>query len=139
MKRPAGFALVLFALGCGGTGPRMVPVEGTVAFADGSSVEALKGYTVEFERAESIGGKSVSAVGTLAADGSFRLTTTRPNDGAYEGTYRVVVGPPATTGDGPPPSRHLPAKYAGFDTSGLTATISAGSPKVTLTLERLKR
>ncbi|MFO0808960.1 MAG: hypothetical protein U0746_10080 [Gemmataceae bacterium] len=138
MKRLTRLALLL-VLGCGGTGPRMVPVEGAVAFTDGSSVEVLKGYNVEFERVDRIDGKLVSSVGTLAADGSFRLTTTKPGDGAFEGNYRVVIGPPATTGDGPPPSKHLPPKYGAFDTSGLTTTIAPGSPRVMLMLERMKR
>src|SRR5262245_8182002 len=131
VTRAAAAALLTLGLGCSG-GPAIYPVEGTVVFADGSPARELKGYTVEFERAERGAGKLVSAVGTVGPDGTFRLTTLKDGDGAYVGRHRVVVSPPATSGDGPAPSRIIPDRYGTFDASGLAAEVEPKANRVTL-------
>jgi hypothetical protein len=75
-------ALVLLAVGCGGPG-KPVKVEGIVTL-DG---KPLPGATVTF--APVGGGRSAS--GRTDADGSFRLTTFRTDDGALPGEYKVMV------------------------------------------------
>jgi hypothetical protein len=75
-------ALLLAAAGCGGQG-RPVKVEGVVTL-DG---QPLSGATVTFAPAE--GGRPAS--GRTDADGSFRLTTFRSDDGALPGEYKVII------------------------------------------------
>ena len=78
------------------------------------------------------------AGGSTDAQGKFIVTTLKPGDGLYPGTYKVTVvkyeeyGPeaPPTKGDdgevipgGRAVKNVLPGKYAKAETSGLTATI----------------
>ena len=71
-------------LGCGSSGPEMVPIRGTVKF-DGTP---LTGGTVEYIPTEPQGRK---AIGRIADDGTFELTTFKDGDGAIVGSYKVVV------------------------------------------------
>lgn len=71
-------------LGCGGSS-KTYRVEGIVTL-DG---KPLEGVTVKFLPDEGSSGQT--AVGTTGSDGSFRLQTNAPGDGAMAGTYRVVV------------------------------------------------
>ena len=75
-------AVLLLAAGCGG-GQRPVKVEGVVTL-DGKPLPAA---TVTFVPPE--GGRPAS--GRSDADGSFRLTTFRSDDGAMPGDYKVIV------------------------------------------------
>jgi hypothetical protein len=77
-----GAVLVVAAFGCGRNGP--VRVEGKVLL-DG---QPLKGAMVSF-LPEDPGGRA--AHGMTVADGSFKLTTTQPDDGAWPGNYKVTV------------------------------------------------
>jgi hypothetical protein len=74
---------LLAGLGCGGK-DQLVRLEGIVTL-DGEPVE---GAIVSFLPDEA-GGRFAS--GTTAKDGSFRLTTNKPDDGALPGDYRVTV------------------------------------------------
>ena len=54
--------------------------------------------------------QTFSAVGAIDAEGRFRLTSERPNDGVPPGHHRVLVAPSALhgrnvlhQGEGPPP------------------------------------
>jgi hypothetical protein len=69
--------------GCWGRGP--YPVRGIVTL-DGKPVA---GATVVFVPDGDTEGRP--ATGYTAADGTFRLTTFRTDDGALSGSYRVVV------------------------------------------------
>jgi hypothetical protein len=42
------------------------------------------------------------AYGSTDATGTFRLTTTKPDDGALPGKYKVVIQPPAPPGGSTP-------------------------------------
>src|SRR5262245_4436516 len=75
-------ALALAGGGCGGSGT--VKVRGTVTL-DG---KPLSGAMVTFVPAEE---KGRAASGATQADGSFRLTTFKPDDGALPGDYKVMV------------------------------------------------
>jgi hypothetical protein len=68
--------------GCGDKGP--VPVQGVVALDD----RPLAGATVTFVP-ESADAREAHAFST--ADGSFKMTTYTPHDGAMPGEYKVVV------------------------------------------------
>ncbi len=85
---------VCLVLGCGGSGA--VKVRGTVTL-DGKPVD---GAGVTFIPTGE-GGRQAS--GTTGADGSFQLTTYKPNDGALPGEYKVIVqySDPLTESDVP--------------------------------------
>jgi hypothetical protein len=115
---------------CGGS---TAPVNGRVKFKDASDVAVLAGYEVAFEPGE---GKT-SAVGHIGPDGTFKLSTFGADDGAVPGRYRVAITPPTSADpDKPPQKPQLPAKYASFDTSGLTVEVKPGRNDVELELDR---
>jgi len=116
--------IALAVLGCG---DRKVKVSGVVTL-DGQPVE---GAMVTFIPVDA--GKSQNATGTADKDGVFQLTTTKPNDGASPGEYKVTVVyvegavPPPNAGgmkqafEGfekaqkqkrPPPKFMIPPKYS---------------------------
>jgi hypothetical protein len=82
--------------------------------------------------------KGRPAYATVAADGSFLLSTYQANDGAVAGDYQVTVvwqpGRSISTGQRDP--NLLPAKYASAEKSGLTATIRPGENKLLLELHK---
>src|SRR5215467_7696305 len=88
MKRSVRVPIVLFGAllvglsACSG-GPRTFPVKGTVMY-NGKPVP--KG-TVLFTPVTS----GPTATGELNQDGTYRLTTYKPGDGACIGEYRVVI------------------------------------------------
>jgi hypothetical protein len=132
-------ALLLTALlaGCGGG---TYPVEGQLVWKDGSPAKELEGSFVLFELPE----KQTSAKGTIQADGSFRLTTNKPNDGALPGEHTVLVveigrkplGGPDATALAP---GAMDARFSDPRTSGLKATVNPGTNKITLTVEHPTR
>jgi hypothetical protein len=108
--------VVSVALGCAGN-DKPVPVAGVLTL-DGQPV---KGATVTF-LPEASGGRP--AHGLTLADGSFQLSTFRPNDGALPGNYKVTAQynePPEISGSfknqqeameavskAPPPKKKVP-------------------------------
>jgi hypothetical protein len=76
-------ALSVGLAGCGGQG-KPVKVEGVVTL-DG---KPFPGATVTFLPAA---GNGRSASGLSEKDGSFRLTTFKPDDGALPGEYKITV------------------------------------------------
>lgn len=74
--------LVTFVLGCGGKGPRPVPVSGTVT-VDGRPL-AGGAITVAPANGRAAGGR-------IGPDGRFTLSTWRLGDGVAAGTHRVEV------------------------------------------------
>lgn len=89
LARPGRFfriacAAAALAAGAGCGRPRPVPVKGTVTL-DG---KPLSGATVAFSPLDPAGH---AATGATADDGSFRLTTYEPGDGALPGEYKVIV------------------------------------------------
>jgi hypothetical protein len=120
-------ALALLALlGCGRSGPEMARVTGKVTY-QGKPVP--KG-TIAFIAVDS---HARNATGAIAPDGTYRLQTEEPNDGAQLGEYRVTVSarddvvldyiPPVPV----KPKMLAPAKYENPETSGLKATVVRGS------------
>lgn len=77
-------ALVITGVGCG-SGQSLTKVRGTVTL-DGKPIE---GATVGFFPTQGSSGKY--AFGRTGADGSFQLTTTKPDDGAFPGDYVITV------------------------------------------------
>lgn len=132
------FSFVLLATGCGPKGPAMIPVTGTVKL-DGAPVA---GAGVTFMPVS--GGRP--ATGETDANGNFKLTTEKANDGALEGDYLVavsgvrtvgvVVNPDGTSGDTTNMRTEwfVPQKYAKPATSNLQQTVSKGMGSVDLNL-----
>jgi hypothetical protein len=130
--------LLVAAFGCGGNKP--IPVNGVVKL-DGKPVE---GAAVTFIPET---GKTPNASGMSDKDGTFRLTTLKPNDGAYPGSYKVIVtyqepyeaATPAggmqsafkgfektqKTGAKKPPKYVIPAKYGDPAKTDLKYTVPA--------------
>src|SRR5689334_4598200 len=83
------FSLVLLvgaaSLGCSGSG--VYPVEGQVTWKDGRPAGDIAGSLIFFESAE----KKTTSRGSIQADGSFKLTTNKENDGAPAGEHTVLL------------------------------------------------
>ena len=124
-------SLCLAVAGCGGTG--VVPVTGRVTLVGGEPVQAA---TVVFENRE----KRLSGSGRTDADGRFRLTTFKVDDGAPPGMYRVSVVPPsAADSSQPQPPRVFAEKYLSPDTSGLSCAVEPGMKECGFELEPAAR
>jgi hypothetical protein len=78
--------------------------------------------------------------GSVAADGTFELTTYDGKDGAPPGNYSVTVEwrVPVDRGEGPLPGpNQLPQQYASPGTSDLRATVSEGTNELSpITIRR---
>ena len=100
-RRMSALLVAALAAGCGGdSGP--VPVRGVVKL-DGQPVA---GAAVTFV-AQTPGGRD--AYGSTNENGEFRLTTTKPDDGALPGKYKVVIQPPGEEGGSTPFDEGKPA------------------------------
>jgi hypothetical protein len=127
-------ALILVFAGCGNGG--VYPVQGQIVWKDGSPANELAGTLVFFEQPE----KQLSARGQVAADGSFRLTTNKENDGAAAGEHIVLLveigrkqlGGPDLTLLAP---GKIDSRYSTHSTSDLKATVKPGTNRITLTVE----
>lgn len=131
--------------GSAGSGLKTYPVTGVVT----EKGQPIAGATVTFHPA----GEGRGASGTTDANGTYRLSTAKPADGAMAGEYKVTVvkfdsaaasggseeyvPPKETGGSQPPPAPKnlLPAKYAEANASGLTATVKEGDNKIDFSLE----
>jgi hypothetical protein len=112
--------LPLAVTGCGGGGPQLGRVEGTVTL-DGSPLE---GALVEFQPNE----QGVPSYGRTDASGRYRLQFGVDRPGAMLGTHtvRITTGGMESTGEGQPvavPER-VPARYNTH--SDLTREVTAG-------------
>ncbi|MCS7305241.1 MAG: hypothetical protein NZ602_09075 [Thermoguttaceae bacterium] len=123
--------------GCGG--PTLCQVQGKIVYSDGAPANDLEGYTITFDSVDQAATSEkpgVSASGVVQADGSFRVGTYQPGDGAVPGRHRVAITPPVSLADGATPPPRIPLKYASFQTSGLEVELKPGLNPVTLTVER---
>ena len=142
----SGLAVILIFTGCSPSSglSGLYPCEGTVTH-NGSPVA---GASVTFYP-DGGGGDARVAGGETDANGIFRVTTLKPQDGLYPGTYKVTIikyeeyGPPpkiTINEDGEEISsgrqlrNALPAKYEKQDKTELTATIEKKSNKVNFDL-----
>ncbi len=84
-------AVVLVTLtGCGESGPAMGTVTGKVTYSDGTFPTEKLGV-VRFEVAKDTTAEvRKAASGYIQSDGSYELTTIKPEDGAFYGKYKVV-------------------------------------------------
>ncbi len=111
---------LLGLVGCGPSVPRRYPQSGFIHFEDGTPV---KTGTIEIGGA----GAKWTASGEIQRDGSFKLSTVRPGDGAVAGEYQVVIRQiilaylPAVGGHDHGHTVH--AKYRDYRTSPLTLVV----------------
>lgn len=124
----AGILCVGFA-GCAETQPSTFPVTLKIAYSDGKPVVGAHVVT----RPED--GKS-TARGTTGPDGTCRLTTFKPDDGAVPGRHLVMVAQPPVIGDPDAPytGPQIASKFASFNTSGLEMTVIDDEAKNVITL-----
>lgn len=123
-------ALCLVAAGCGRR-ITLVPAEGRVT---------LDGKPVQFGAVMVQPAAGPAAQGKINGDGTFRLGTFKPDDGAIPGTATVrvmcrkdVTQPGGEKAYGP---SLIPDRYTRFDTSGLTVEIKAGMKPLEISLSR---
>jgi len=90
--------LAIVLAGCGGE-PGLVAVQGRVTYKG----QPVSKGDVYFSPTQA---GARGAQGTLESDGSYRLGTLAPGDGAYVGTYKVSI---VSRG----PDKPIPAKQAG--------------------------
>jgi hypothetical protein len=109
---------------CSGT-KRVYPVSGTVLFEG----KPAAGAVVKFYSADAADKNAKDVLipqGVVGADGSFRLTSYKSEDGAPAGNYRVSVfwARPSKGGDDFD-KLLVPPRYLNAGTSGLTAEVAA--------------
>jgi hypothetical protein len=97
------------AAGCTGGANTPYPVRGTV-YLDGQPATELAGGTVTFNSSE----LQKSASGPIEADGTYRLGSLKPGDGAVPGKYRVTVSPAEVPEGGERGRRRPAAKPVSF-------------------------
>jgi hypothetical protein len=126
--------LVVTAAGCS---KPFAPATGKVVYADGSPAKELDGFNIVFE-GKAPDGRTYSALGAIDTGGRFTMFTTAPGDGAPIGPCRVLIEPKMLDSEREAPYP-IDKKYRSFDTSKLTADISAAGPNdFTFTVERKK-
>lgn len=123
-------AMCLVAAGCGRR-ITLVPAEGRVT---------IDGKPLEFGAVMVQPTAGPAAQGKINGDGSFRLGTFKPDDGAIPGpaTVRVMCRKDITQPGGERaygPSL-IPDRYTRFDTSGLTVEIKTGMQPLEIPLSR---
>lgn len=136
----AGLVL-LVGIGCGGTGP--YPVEGKVLWADGSPAKELAGGMVAYDLITNDPKGKMSAYGEISSEGSYRLTTLKPGDGAMPGKHRVMVSgrayPEALAHERPPGPPILDPRFYAFDTAKIEVTVEPKSNTIPIKVEKNKK
>lgn len=133
VSRRTALILTVLLLAASGCSQRTIyPVEGRIVDPDGQPIPGLKDGAVEFESLEA----RSSASGDIREDGTFRLTTDNPGDGAWLGRHRVLIARRYLEPDRPAP-RVIDRKYEQYETSGLEVTVKPENNTITLTVERL--
>jgi hypothetical protein len=129
------FALAV-VLGVAGCGSGRYSVTGRVVFEEDG--QPLDEGIVICEMTD--GQKTVLARGSLARDGSFRLGTERPGDGARPGKYRVLVVPRGLTqAELSAQGRIIDPKFEKFETSGLALDVKPGRNELNIMVTRPKK
>jgi hypothetical protein len=108
----AAVCCLVFFVGCGPRLPATAPVHGKITLGG----KAMDAGRIAFHPAA-----GRTALGTIAADGTYTLTTFRPGDGALLGKHRVTIE--ATKIVAPAAPRSLEEELRG-------GAISPGVPRV---------
>jgi hypothetical protein len=127
--------LITLPLGCGDDSG-LAQVSGIVRHNGQPLANAYVGFWPE-----EVGVRAAS--GSTDANGHYRLTTFRANDGAMVGKYKIMVraeeipeGPPKSADDMTLKRGKLltPPHYSNAETSGLTADVAKGNNVIDLEL-----
>lgn len=133
-KRSTSFCLIgvlsFGLLGCGSSGPQVVPVTGVVTYKN----QPIGKINVMFVPADLQG---LIAEGTTDENGNFELQTRSPGDGAMTGNYKVsfkyvsdvIPDMPGFAGGVKPEPSPIPEKYGDENKSGFTATVDSDGSK----------
>jgi hypothetical protein len=130
--------LVVFTLGCGGSGydgPKLYPLTGKLT----KGGAPLPGINISLISTDS-SNKAPPLLAVTKDDGSFTITTSSGHAGAPVGLYKVViVAPPPefdySTQKGPPKkSKVISEKYATAATTDKTFEVKAGTNTLDLDL-----
>jgi hypothetical protein len=117
------FGVACLFVGCGPSGPEVVPVKGVVTYK-GKPIEKI---SVVFHPE----GKGMMATGLTDAKGEFSLQTSTPGDGAMMGDYKVTfIYDSGVVPDMFNPKKEvspIPEKYGNAARSGKTATVKASA------------
>ncbi len=113
-------------VGCAPGYPEASPVVGQVTV----NGEPLASGEVQF-----LSSDGLVATGRIDPDGSYRLTTFQPDDGAMPGSHQVSIKSQQSSGLGVDSFLEpVPARYADPNTSGLTARVVDGMNRINLPL-----
>ena len=132
---------LLVSAGCGGSGPEMIPVGGSVKFSDGTvpqgEVAVVRFEPVQPSDAGGAAGEAEirkGASGDIRPDGSFTLTTVAPGDGVIPGRYKVCFTVLETyVGEEP----LVPAQYRNAQTTPFEVTVGPdGASQTEFVLEK---
>lgn len=118
LRHIAAAMLLAVVAGCGGKG--MHEVTGRVTDPDGTPLPQIRIVFI---------GKNASLTATAqtAADGTYRLGTRRPGEGAPAGAYTVLVVDDVPISDSaPPPEPRIAKRYSDPSLSGLEARVKQG-------------
>lgn len=143
--RPYGALVALSCitlLGCGGV--KTYPVAGTVTWLDGTPAKELATGMVQFDLiTDDSKGKKFSPQGGIQNDGTYRLGTFKPGDGAPAGKYRVLVMPHHWTegelADKPAPPPVLDPRFQQFETAKIEVEVKAQSNDIPIKVEKAKK
>jgi len=131
---PVVFGLLLWIVaGCSGGPEPTYPVQGTVRL-DG---KPLSHGTVLFQSVpDQPEGTGFTARAAIGSDGTYRLTTFQPDDGAVAGKHRaaVVVGSLQTEVEVSPSPPLISPRYNLPSTSGLEFEVTPGDNRIDIEL-----
>lgn len=109
-------ALPLGLLGCGGR----TAVSGNVK----SNGKPVDGGSLVFSP---VGGSGKAATADVQTDGSFKLGTDKPGDGAVPGRYRVTYTPPQVEPSTDPKKNPPPPKWMGLQPKEEEVDVKGGT------------
>lgn len=136
LRRVAYCLFLLFLIGCGRSGPEVVPVDGTVTFGGGPWPKS--GVLIFAVESPAPGMPNRPAMGLFDTDGRLTVTTFVKGDGLVPGKYKMAVEcwevRPEMMSPTPPKS-YVRQRYGSPQTSGLTVVVEPGQKVVTLNLD----
>lgn len=131
----SGLLVCLLLVGCDSSG--RVQVSGTVKFVDGGvpqgEVSMIRFEPTSYQK--SADGEVIKgAYGYIQPDGSFRMTTLKPDDGVYPGTYKVCFTVLKSYMSG---EQLIPRKYISKQTTPFEQTIDGKTQGLHFELDKL--
>jgi hypothetical protein len=128
----AGCLLALSLAGCGGDSLGCVPVTGTATFADGLKIDQYETKKLTLDPVDPSQGTR-RATANIAPDGSFVMSTVKPDDGVVPGSYTVSS---VFSQHYPPSPADLAAKWE-FEPA--TVEVTSGMDPLSITIRKAKK